>query len=160
MNTEKLVDMLNELMDEVEEFNKIPSSSLGKELEKTYTQLRDMRDNIEGLEGEYNLETGEKIIELEPEPDLLQKGDFHDGLPQMCYCIHPIDETVVKVKLNVSGYFVIQNPDNKTVDELNAELGVTKAQEIAMQSGSMHGFHIPAANPARYNNEGEYVGLK
>ena len=37
--------------------------------------------------------------------------------------------------------------DGKTVDELNAEIGVDKAVAEAMQAGAMFGFHVPDAFP-------------
>ena len=42
----------------------------------------------------------------------------------------------------------------ETAGRLNRQLGVTKQQQAAMLWGSMFGWDIPAADPARYDEQG------
>ena len=39
-------------------------------------------------------------------------------------------------------------------DRLNQSLGVSKVQAEAMLAGSICGWHVPAADPANYNEDG------
>ena len=41
------------------------------------------------------------------------------------------------------------------VDEYNGKLGVTKAQEEAMKTGSMFGWNVPGADPKNYDMDGK-----
>ena len=41
-------------------------------------------------------------------------------------------------------------------DEYNKRIGVTKAQQSAMVAGSMFGWHLPCADPNRYDEDGNY----
>ena len=41
------------------------------------------------------------------------------------------------------------------VNEYNSKLGVTRAQEEAMRTGSMFGFHVPGADPKNYDKDGK-----
>ena len=40
------------------------------------------------------------------------------------------------------------------VDEMNAMLGITKAQASAMSAGSLFGWGVPAADPRNYDEKG------
>lgn len=46
------------------------------------------------------------------------------------------------------------------VDAANELLGVTRAQEEAMVSGSMFGWQVPAANPKNYDEQGRPISPK
>jgi hypothetical protein len=79
-------------------------------------------------------------------------------LPDFCFCLHNIDNTVILVKRGEIGYFPYNDGMHKgqaMVDELNAGLEVTKAQAEAMGMGSMFGWDIPAANPESYDENGK-----
>ena len=84
-----------------------------------------------------------------------------DGLPEKCWAVLPPTNKLIMVKRGVKGYtpqredVIPWGPENK--DALNKRLGVTKAQENAMISGSMFGWHVPAANPANYDDEGNPI---
>jgi len=79
-------------------------------------------------------------------------------LPEKCYTVqdgellllrqeHPQKSTV---DLSVG-----PATTREIADELNAELGVTKAQEAAMRMGVEHSFHEPCAWPWQYDQDGE-----
>lgn len=85
-----------------------------------------------------------------------------DGLPEMCWTVLESTNELIVVKRGVRGY-IPQREDVlpyevKNKDFLNERLGVTKGQEKAMKSGSMFGWHVPASNPANYDEEGNYIG--
>jgi hypothetical protein len=44
-----------------------------------------------------------------------------------------------------------------SADVLNAKTGVTKAQAEAMYAGAMFGWHVPAANPDNYDENGKLL---
>jgi len=48
----------------------------------------------------------------------------------------------------------------KKAMELNEEIGVTPAMAHAMFSGVLHGFRHPFANPAVYDEDGEYDPIR
>jgi rare lipoprotein A (peptidoglycan hydrolase) len=78
------------------------------------------------------------------------------NLPNICYVKNEETGATVLVRANVRGYFdVTRHVDPKSsADDLNAMIGVTKAQAAAMKVGSMFGFHVPGANPANYDEAG------
>jgi hypothetical protein len=88
--------------------------------------------------------------------------DKHD-LPDMCY-IDIATGGIGIVKKGESGYYqtdlaetnkVSGKEKAELVDKLNKNLGVTKAQAQAMQVGSMFGWHVPGADPAKYEGKFE-----
>lgn len=92
-----------------------------------------------------------------------QAPDINNGkdkLPSMCYAVHNTEGSVIIVKNGETGYYntSIGTKDaaesREIVDEYNAKLGVSKAQAAAMYAGSMFGFHVPAANPEMYDENG------
>ncbi|MFT8889668.1 MAG: DUF4316 domain-containing protein [Ethanoligenens sp.] len=77
---------------------------------------------------------------------------MYDNLPEISYVRNLSDGQVVAIKRGESGYYPYST--EKTVEELNQTLGVTKAQAAAMQFGSMFGWDVPGANPAAYDTNG------
>lgn len=63
------------------------------------------------------------------------------------------------IKRGESGYYLTDYDTPKTseqlaretVNHINARLGVTPAQAIAMEIGSMCGWHVPGADPDRHS---------
>lgn len=84
-----------------------------------------------------------------------------EGLPEQCWGVLPVENELILIKRGVSGYFPQREENAKypveNLDYLNERLGVTKAQRMAMQSGSMFGWDTPASNPANYDEEGNYI---
>ena len=84
-----------------------------------------------------------------------------NGLPATCFVAvagNAPGSRIGLVKLDESGYYLTDydDPENdlkgvqKHVRILNERLGVSPAQELAMQAGSMFGWHIPGADPSVY----------
>jgi glutamate-1-semialdehyde aminotransferase len=61
------------------------------------------------------------------------------------------------IKRGVSGYTPLAKLTDKLAAELNAQLGATPAQMKAALVGSMFGWHVPGADPDRYDAEGKLV---
>lgn len=86
-------------------------------------------------------------------------------LPEQCYGTLHTGELII-IKYGEKGYYNTDIPteDKKSMkalaDEMNAKLGVTKAQAAAMLAGSMYGWSCPAANPASYDENGKPIKPK
>lgn len=82
-------------------------------------------------------------------------------LPETCYTVSDYSKELIQIKRGVKGYFAsplsaLAVEENRALaDKLNAELGVSKAQEQAMFIGSMFGWHVPGADPDMYEKTGE-----
>jgi hypothetical protein len=77
-------------------------------------------------------------------------------LPEMCFVKNDETGETVMVRAQVRGYFSAHKyvGKNADVDDLNQRIGVTKRQAAAMKVGSMFGFHVPGADPNKYDDEG------
>lgn len=88
------------------------------------------------------------------------------SLPEMCYSTFPGTGEVVILKRGKSGYSKTSSPNmgkediERFVDQQNAMLGVTKAQEEAMKIGAVFGFDVHGADPANYDENGKYIPKK
>lgn len=86
-----------------------------------------------------------------------------NGLPALCFTVEIVTHKVVMLKKGESGYYPTRYETNseaeakQLVDELNADLGVDKAQAEAMFVGSMFGWDVPGANPALYDEDGKPI---
>ena len=84
-------------------------------------------------------------------------------MPERCYSTLLDTGKVVILKRGETGYyrtdipFTSREEAKALVDEYNRRLGVTKAQAAAMSAGSMFGFHVPAADPANYDEDGQPI---
>ncbi len=82
-----------------------------------------------------------------------------DGLPPLCFSTLPTTGELICIKRGESGYYPsdwsTSNPaaNKELADFNNQKLGVTFAQRMAMECGSMHGWDVPGANPAAYPDE-------
>jgi hypothetical protein len=95
----------------------------------------------------------------------MKKSDEQNAkmLPDLCYSILPTSGDLIIIKLNEAGYYPCDysTPDaeanRRVADELNRRMGISKAQEAAMVHGSLFGWHVPAADPSHYDDNGEPI---
>jgi hypothetical protein len=84
---------------------------------------------------------------------------MYKGLPEMCYSTNPLDEDeLIIIKRGEEGYYPVNKLSDAYLcnkDKNNELIGVTKAQELAMVSGSMFGWDSPGANPEVYEKGAE-----
>lgn len=86
---------------------------------------------------------------------------LRSSLPWRCYTVIPSTGDLIVVQKGEKGYFRTElsqqsrEENQKTADKYNKEMGITKAQEAAMRSGSMFGWHTPAADPQNYDAAGK-----
>lgn len=75
-------------------------------------------------------------------------------LPEIAWVALAIDDRAVLVKRGEVGYYPTDYEfPGKLVDDLNARLGVSKEQAMAMEVGSLFGFHVPGADPDYWNGK-------
>ena len=87
-----------------------------------------------------------------------------EGLPELCFSTIPSTGALVCIKLGESGYHPsnwdtgdpVQNKE--ITDYNNQRLGVTAAQRMAMEAGSMCGWDCPAADPETYEQTPMQMG--
>lgn len=83
------------------------------------------------------------------------------NLPEFCYAVLPSDESkLIVIRAGETGYYPVDPLSDVYLcdaEKNNELLGVTKAQAKAMQAGSMFGFHTPASDPSRYDENGDWI---
>jgi hypothetical protein len=85
---------------------------------------------------------------------------LRSSLPEKCYSTLSDTGEIVILKRGETGYYkadvpdVFKNEPEEYVSEYNRKLGISKAQEAAMRTGSMFGFQVPAADPKNYDENG------
>ncbi len=88
---------------------------------------------------------------------------LRSSLPEQCYSNLLDTGAVVILKRGKTGYYKTDIPFKDRVsavalvEEYNSKLGVSKAQLEAMKAGSMFGFHVPAADPKNYDENGQPI---
>lgn len=87
---------------------------------------------------------------------------LRNSLPAVCYGKVPEKRAIVMFERGVDGYrsasFATKGrTSQKLVDELNGELGVTKAQAAAMLAGATRGWADPTADPKNYDEQGQPI---
>ena len=84
---------------------------------------------------------------------------FAEGLPELCFSTLLTTGELICIKRGESGYYPSEwDTGNKErnvelADHLNEELGVTMWQRKAMEVGSMAGWDVPGADPAKYQED-------
>lgn len=88
---------------------------------------------------------------------------LRSSLPEVCFSTMPSTGELILIKKGESGCYhsdmTTSDPEtNRTVaNEENEKLGVTKAQEAAMLTGSMFGWAVPGADPKCYDENGMLI---
>ena len=77
-----------------------------------------------------------------------------DSLPEMCATRLAGTGEPIVIKRGESGYWPM--PGNTTIECLNALFDARPAQIAAMEAGSMFGWTVPGADPARYDDAGRF----
>lgn len=79
-----------------------------------------------------------------------------DGLPELCFSTLLTSGELICIKRGETGYFPSEwdtgdkERNVELADQLNEQLGVTMWQRKAMEVGSMCGWDVPGADPAKY----------
>jgi len=79
--------------------------------------------------------------------------EIEHKLPEFCYGTLRSTGEIILLKRGEMGFW--KSKDQRPADELNATLGVTKAQRAAMEMGSMFGWNCTGADPDTYDEEGK-----
>ncbi len=92
------------------------------------------------------------------------KQETAEGLPELCFSTLASTGALICIKRGESGYYPSDwdtgDParNKELADYNNQRLGVTAAQRLAMEAGSMHGWDCPAADPKTYEQETFQMG--
>ena len=88
-----------------------------------------------------------------------------DGLPERCFSTLASNGHLICIKRGETGYYPSdwdtgdKERNVEMADVLNEKLGVTPAQRQAMEIGSMAGWDVPGADPAKYLENCDRAGF-
>ena len=117
---------------------------------------------------DYHIEVGDRLYHICEFAEIMERNGskvipLRSSLPERCYAVHPENGSLIIITKGESGYTDVNDSNNtpeknkELADGHNAEMGVTKAQAEAMITGSMFGWHTPAADPKNYNEQGTLI---
>jgi hypothetical protein len=87
-----------------------------------------------------------------------------EGLPELCFSVLSSTGDLICIRRGESGYCPSdwdtgdKARNQELADYNNERLGVTEAQRLAMECGSMHGWTGPGADPAAYEQDAPQMG--
>lgn len=91
------------------------------------------------------IELSEGMVIMENEKTI---KEIYEELPDICFSKMKTTNKIVVIKKGESGYYPSEKYENHdNVDELNENIGVSKAQMRAMEMGSMYGWNIKGIDP-------------
>ena len=85
-------------------------------------------------------------------------------LPETCFSILPSSGQLIIIRCGERGYYPSEwdtgdkEQNVELADELNEKLGVSPIQRQAMEVGSMAGWDVPGADPAKYQEDYPQMG--
>ena len=87
---------------------------------------------------------------------------MYANLPEMCYSFNETLGEAVIIKRGEDGYYPTSwgKSSQEVVALINERLGVTEAQRLAMEIGSMFGWEVPGANPAIYEKDRQVASVQ
>ena len=80
------------------------------------------------------------------------------GLPDSCYSIGPHTGAPVRIYKGDTTLYGVKV--RESVDSLNASQGIDHRTEAAMLGGATKGWDSPYADPAHYDDDGCYIGIR
>lgn len=118
---------------------------------------------------DYHLEVGNNLYHIcEFAERMEQAGSkaipLRQSLPENCFSTLPSTGELILIKRGEDGYFHSESTtedkeyNREFANDRNRNLGVSKAQEVAMLAGSMYGWEVPAADPKAYDENGILKG--
>ena len=87
-----------------------------------------------------------------------------EGLPELCFSTLKTTGQLICIKRGETGYYPSEwdtgdkERNVELADELNEKLGVSPIQRQAMEVGSMAGWDVPGADPAKYQEDSPKMG--
>ena len=87
-----------------------------------------------------------------------------NDLPETCFSILPSSGQLIIIRCGERGYYPSEwdtgdkEQNVELADELNEKLGVSPIQRQAMEVGSMAGWDVPGADPAKYQEDYPQMG--
>lgn len=87
-----------------------------------------------------------------------------EGLPELCFSTLKTTGQLICIKRGETGYYPSEwdtgdkERNVELADELNGKLGVSPIQRQAMEVGSMAGWDVPGADPAKYQEDYPQMG--
>ena len=116
---------------------------------------------------ECHVEIGNELYHICQFAEIMERNGnsvipLRNSLPEMCYGKIPERRAIVMLIRGADNYHSAYaatkgRTSQKLVDELNSELGVTRAQAAAMQGGATLGWDTPAADPKNYDEQGQPI---
>lgn len=120
---------------------------------------------------DYHVEIGNNLYHICEFAERMEQNGYscepiRESLPEQCYSTLPGSGDIIIIKRNEQGYYKTDIPTESKdmarliVNQYNEKLGVSKAQEEAMRTGSMFGFAVPGADPKNYDVDGKPIKPK
>ena len=116
---------------------------------------------------ECHVEIGNELYHICQFAEIMERNGnsvipLRNSLPHICYGKMPEKRVIVMFERGFDGYrsasaITKGRTSQKLVDELNSELGVSKAQVAAMKAGATLGWDTPAADPKNYDKQGQPI---